>query len=156
MTLGGFMPSARERLTRLTRTMAGERACERLIVAAAHAVDFGRVDAAIDMFAPEATFEALGTTFEGRAAIGSALESLVARHPVTRHCISSIAIHAHEDDTADGIAYLTLFGEGPSPLLVGHLRDHFVAGDGGWRIAHRRLGAVFVDPSFAWADHDGS
>ena len=147
----GFTPSTRERLVRLAEAVAGERACERLVVGYAHAIDFGRMEAIGDIFVETATFDALGTTLAGRAEVTRAIGVLVEHHPVTRHAISSIAVHTHSDGTADGISYLSLFGAGPSPLLVGHLRDRFITDSGaGWRIEHRRLDAVFVDDSFAW------
>jgi hypothetical protein len=137
-------------VAKLAQTMAHERACERLIVAYAHALDFGRLEAALAVFSPEAVFEALGTVLTGPDEIARALGVLTDHHPVTRHLLASIAIHPHADGSADGISYLTIHGERSGPLLVGHLRDRFVAGDAGWRIERRRLDAVFVDESFAW------
>lgn len=151
MALGGSSTSARERLTQLAQAVADERSCERLIVGHAHAIDFGRLDAAVQMFTPSATFEILGAMRTGRDEITQVLEELVSNHPTTRHCVSSIGVHTHGDGSADGISYLTLFGAGANPLLVGHLRDRFVThADAEWRIAHRRLEAVFVDARLAW------
>lgn len=129
------------------------RACERLSIAYARAIDFRDYDAFVELFTEDAVLEA-GGLLEGKAAIR---ESLRKRPDElrSRHVLTNIFIEPLDAETARGITYLTLHRHvgkesleaGPvafdGPAAVGHYEDRFVLAKEGWRIARRKLHLAF-------------
>lgn len=139
-----------------TERMAIERECERLIVAYTHYVDFGQAARVAELFTADGVWESPETTLAGQTAIR---EGFAARQRdeqrVSRHVCTNFALEVTDEDTAEGVVYLTLYrhdGDAapmPRPLegpyLVGHYRDRFVRVQaGGWRFAHRREEVAFL------------
>ena len=75
----------------------------------------------------------------------------------SRHVLTNIHINVIDENTAEGISYLTLYrhegddqtgeDEGPreisGPAGIGHYADKFVRTDEGWRFAGRILHFAF-------------
>ena len=129
------------------------RACERLSLAYARAVDFRDYDEFVMLFAENGVLD-VGTPIVGRTAIAAAMQKrpdeLRSRHVLTNHFVDVV-----NADEARGLAYLTLFrhvGEaslnaGPAPLsgvaAVGHYEDRFVREGERWLFARRKLHLAF-------------
>ena len=133
-----------------------ERACQRLSIAYARAIDFRDYDAFVELFTEDAVLEA-GALLQGKAAIRASL----AKRPDelrSRHVLTNIFIDAQDANTARGISYLSLYrhvgaeslAAGPAPLngpaAIGHYEDRFVRTPSGWRFARRKLHLAFRRP----------
>ena len=128
-----------------------ERSCKKLSIAYAKHADFRDYNTFVDLFTEDGVLEIYGQEIKGRAALLATMSS----RPENRrslHLLTNIWIDVLDADHAVGGAYLTVFsvdfdGDGPAPLqgarMVGNYEDEFVRGTEGWRIARRKLTAVF-------------
>ena len=133
-----------------------ERACTRLSIAYARAIDFRDYDAFVLLFSEDGVVD-VGKPLHGREAIRNWL-----RHRPdelrSRHVISNVFVDVLGPDEARGISYFTLYrhhGEeslrfGPVPLAgpaaVGHYEDRFVRTGEGWLFRSRRAHVAFRNP----------
>jgi hypothetical protein len=139
------------------KRMIIERACERLSVAYARAVDFRDYDAFVELFADDACLE-LGMRLEGKDAIRRSMEAR-AEDIRTRHVLTNIFVEAQDSSHARGTVYLTLYrhigldsmrdAPVPStlPTAVGHYDDAYVLTAAGWRFQTRTLHVAFRNPA---------
>ena len=139
------------------KRMIIERACEKLSVAYARAVDFRDHEAFIELFADDARLE-LGLRLEGKEAIRRSMEAR-AEDIRTRHVLTNISVEALDSKHARGTVYLTLYRHVgldslrdtpvPStlPTAVGHYDDTYVLTAAGWRFQTRTLHVAFRNPA---------
>jgi 3-phenylpropionate/cinnamic acid dioxygenase small subunit len=139
------------------KRMIIERACEKLSVAYACAVDFRDFEAFVDLFADDACLE-LGMRLEGKDAIRRSMEAR-AEDIRTRHVLTNIFVEAQDSTHARGAVYLTLYrhigldsmrdAPVPStlPTAVGHYDDTYVLTAAGWRFQTRKLQVAFRNPA---------
>ena len=130
------------------------RACERLAIEFAHAVDHREVERAVSVFTPDAVFERKGEQLEGRGAIRAAQQARPI-HLVTRHLCASHRIEVIDGTHARGVVYFLLFRHegsesdppGPAPLVLpqtlGEYHDEYLRTDEGWKIARRVAKGIF-------------
>lgn len=130
-----------------------ERACERLVVAYTHLVDFGEATKVADLFTPDGTWSSPEVTMTGRDQIRAGFAAREAMARVSKHVCTNLQIDARDDDHAEGIVYLSLYRTDTDaavapldgPTLIGHYRDTFVRTHRGWRFASRRFEVTFAD-----------
>jgi hypothetical protein len=131
------------------------RACERVSIRFANAIDHRDYPAVLDLFAEDGTLDRLGTRFTGRAALSAWLESRPT-NVVTRHVCTNIDIEPSGPSRASGITYFTYYkAEGAEgqvcdsagPDLVGEYHDSFVLTLSGWKILERKVMVVFQRPA---------
>jgi len=139
------------------KRMIIERACEKLSVAYARAVDFRDYDTFVELFADDARLE-LGMRLEGKDAIRRSMEGR-AEDIRTRHVLTNISVEALDSKHARGIVYLTLYRhvgldslrEAPVPstlpTAVGHYDDTYILTAAGWRFQTRTLHVAFRNPA---------
>lgn len=134
--------------------LAIEHACRRLSITYAHAVDDNDADRFAALFADDGVLATSGRTV-GRADIR---RRIARRNPElrSRHVISTVLIDVHDEHTASGVSYLTLYRhlgaesgdpepiELVGPAAVGEYRDRFVRVDGEWLFAERRVEFAFM------------
>jgi hypothetical protein len=124
-----------------------ERDCTRLSVDYGRFVDFGQASRVADLFTEDGICELSAGRFEGIGQIRAFFEKRQAQADVvSRHVMTNIAIHVHDDGHATGLVYLTFYrvawdrGE-PAPLglpsYVGSYADEYRRTPAGWRIASR-------------------
>jgi len=135
--------------------LAAERACERLVIAYTHLIDFGEAAQVADLFTEDGVWESDKQRVSGRDQIKA---GFVARQNNTRrtsrHVCTNIAIEVVSETEATGITYLTLYRHDGDhvkrgaplngPMLLGEYYDRFVLTREGWRIAHRRVKVAFA------------
>lgn len=135
-----------------------ERACERLMIDYAWAVDSGNASAIADLFTDDGVWEgADGNKMDGREQILAAFkgrERLTRR--ASRHVITNQAVDLADGDTATGRAYLINYrhdnrdGEalvpapGGPPKFVGEYFLHYLRTPAGWRIHRLRFALTFL------------
>lgn len=141
----------------LERLLA-ERACERLMVDYARAVDSGRASAIADLFTVDGVWTGDdGRAFDGQDAIRAAFVRRQARTArVSRHVITNVSVDIADDATANGHALLINYrhdrsegtGDGPiaarQPKFVGDYHLTFAAPGGTWRIRSLRFELAFL------------
>ncbi|NIP15102.1 MAG: hypothetical protein GWM88_10470 [Pseudomonadales bacterium] len=138
-----------------------QRDCEALSMAYARAIDFRDYDHFVSLFTDDAVLD-LGRPLHGREEIHAAV---VARPDElqSRHVITNVFVDVIDEDTARGIAYLTLYrhladkpsipgpGNEPAaatiPAAVGHYQDRFARTPEGWQFTARTLHLAFRDPA---------
>jgi len=130
-----------------------ERACERLCVDFANAVDQRDYAACINLFAEDALFEHVTGPLKGRAEILAMLEARPV-DAVTRHMCTNIVIEPLDDNRARGRSSVTLFrgtaapgAAGPIPSerpLVAEYEDQYILVNGSWKILLRKTSLIFV------------
>lgn len=133
-----------------------EFACHSLFINYARYVDFGQYDDFVALFTDDAVLN-LGYKMEGADKIRASMR----KRPDelrSRHVLSNISIDVHSQETASGIAYLTLYRHvGPEsledeavmlegPAGVGHYSNTFRRTEEGWRISSCTLEFAFRDP----------
>lgn len=131
-----------------------ERACERLVVAYSHLIDFGEAARVEELFTVGGVWESAENTMRGReelvAGFGRRQANTGRR---SRHVCTNLVVDITSPTQATGLCYFTLYrADGATsatatvegPTMVGEYRDDFVLTDDGWRIAHRRVTAGFV------------
>ena len=133
-----------------------ERACERLIVAYTHLIDFGEAARVAELFTEDGVWASPGARLDGQAAIRTAFAQRQANTSRrSRHVCTNIAIDAVSSEEARGLCYFTLWRadgvEGrvarvDSPESVGEYRDTFVLTADGWRIKERIASLGFLRP----------
>ena len=116
-----------------------------LVAAYAHCADGGRFDELVALFATDGVLETPdGQMHRGRAAIraflGGTKTDLAAATTAgwIRHHVSSVRLAVASASEASGSAYFFVITE-RGPDHWGRYRDRYVAADGGWRFAHRRV-----------------
>ena len=134
-----------------------DRACEALMTRYTHLVDFGPGEEVADLFTSDGVWTSGDESYRGR----DELRAFFGRdrsHTTSRHVMSNALVTVHDDGTADGLCYFTLYrdlgrdtGSRPrvpdldgQPVILGQYRDRFVRTDDGWRIAHRQAEVGFV------------
>ena len=138
-----------------------QRDCEALSMAYARAIDFRDYDHFVTLFTDDAVLD-LGRPLRGRQAIHAAV-SARPDELRSRHVITNVFVDVVDEDTARGIAYLTLYrhladkpsipgpGSDPAPTTlpaaVGHYQDKFARVSDGWRFEARTLHLAFRDPA---------
>jgi hypothetical protein len=138
-----------------------QRDCEALSMAYARAIDFRDYDHFVSLFTDDAVLD-LGRPLSGRGAIHAAV-SARPDELQSRHVITNVFVDVLGEETARGIAYLTLYRHladkpsipGPArepaaatlPAAVGHYQDRFERTPDGWRFKARTLHLAFHDPS---------
>ena len=131
-----------------------ERACERLVVAYSHLIDFGEAGRVGELFTEDGVWESAEATMRGRQQITAGFgrrQANAGRR--SRHVCTNIAVDVVSAVEATGVCYFSLYRadgvDGPvapldGPAIVGDYRDRFVRTEEGWRIAHRAANAAFV------------
>jgi ketosteroid isomerase-like protein len=130
-----------------------ERACQRLVIEFAEAIDAQDYERLREVFAPDATFARPTEPDTVIRGIDSIIAAYAARprNRLTQHLCTNIRVTAESDDAARGTCVVLLFlgdasepdrpGKGrraaPSQLL-GTFADRFQRTEDGWRIAERR------------------
>lgn len=142
---------------RLTAERLIQRECETLSIAYARYLDFREYDRFVDLFTEGAHLDA-GGVIDGRENIRLAMSKRSDKLR-SRHILTNIHIDVIDENTATGIAYLTLFRHrGPesledapvefeAPAAVGHYTDRFERTDQGFRFARRVLSFAFRNSS---------
>lgn len=133
-----------------------ERACEQLIVAYSHLIDFGEAGRVGELFSDDGVWESaearMGSRVEITAGFGRRQANAERR---SRHVCTNVAIDVVSPTEANGVCYFTLYRadgvKGPvapveGPEMVGQYRDRFVLTPDGWRIAYRKAEAAFIRP----------
>lgn len=132
-----------------------ERACERLVVEYCHFVDHGEASKIAGQFTDDGIWTSPDNTMTGRAEIeaGFARREKVTRRK-SRHVCTNLLIDVIDQDTAEGVVYLTLYRHDDSaeapvrpsevPDIVGEYRDRFVRTDDGWRFQRREIAIDFA------------
>ncbi|MGB5755556.1 MAG: nuclear transport factor 2 family protein [Acidimicrobiales bacterium] len=147
-----------EDLADLTRRIADERACERLIARYTHLVDFGDAPAIADLFTADGVWRTDEFAMNGRDEIraGFGRRQGVLRRQ-SRHVCTNVVIDV-DGDEAKGLCYLVNYrhdsetgtAEKPAPAdvpkYVGEYHDRFVRTPDGWRFADRHCDMAFVRP----------
>ncbi len=132
-------------------------ACTALFIDYAQTVDFADYQRFVELFTEDAVLE-LGFRLQGKENIR---KSMTKRDPMlrSRHVLTNIAINVTGADSAEGIAYLTLYRHiGPEslqpeavalrgPAAVGHYSNTFALTTQGWKIASCKLQLAFRDAS---------
>ena len=130
------------------------RACTQLVTDYAFYRDRPDANGVANLFAEDATFTLMGTSFSGREAIRKRVEGGVGG-PVFRHMMSTINIEVDgSGDSARGISYVTVYQGSPdptpqpmtAPMAIGEYHDKFVKTATGWKIAERNFVPVFLTP----------
>ena len=136
-----------------------ERACERLVLDAAHLNDSRDFAGFVALFTPDGTLvRPGGSALVGRDAIRQAYEARP-QNRMTRHLCTNIRITVDGPDQARGMTYVLVFAAGtekPAPdvfgylaeprVLVGQFEDEFQRTPEGWRIRNRRASFVMQAP----------
>lgn len=129
--------------------------CKRLMVDYARHVDFGDYERFVDLFTDDAVLD-LGFKMQGKEKIRLSMSKRSAQLR-SRHVLSNLAVDIESQNTASGIAYLTLYRHiGPDsledaavalqgPAGVGHYASKFELTSQGWRIAACKLHFAFQD-----------
>lgn len=130
-----------------------DRACEALMTRYTHLVDFGPGADVADLFTTDGVWASGDESYRGR----DELRAFFGRdrgHTTSRHVVSNALVTVHDDGTAEGLSYFTLYRDTEAkprvpdldgqPVILGHYRDRFVRTDDGWRIAHREAEVGFV------------
>ena len=133
-----------------------EHECEKLSIAYAQYLDFKDYDKFVKLFAPDGELNLTGRPVKGH----EKLTKTMARRSITlrsRHVLTNIYINVLDENTAEGLSYLTLYrheGDGKSgddespreisgPTGIGHYSDRFTRTAEGWRFASRVLHFAF-------------
>jgi ketosteroid isomerase-like protein len=142
----------------MVEALAAERACERLMVDYAWAVDSGRAADIAELFTEDGVWEAGGgVAMVGRDAIreGFARRQDVVRR-TSRHVITNQAVDLVSADEATGRCYLVNFRhDGPDgvavvpapadhPKYVGEYHLRYARTPQGWRLRSLRVELAFV------------
>lgn len=122
-------------------------ACTDLAIRYAYHVDFGQIDALLDLFIDDAEAKLPGASLSGKQAIRSYFEAVFASKRSFLHCLSNFLIEPQDQDSATGTIYLVAYAaqdsevSGPLPLsgpsAVGTYHDVYRRTDVGWRLAKR-------------------
>lgn len=124
---------------------AAREAIRELAARYAHCADGARFDELVSLFAPNGVLAIAGREpLPGRDAIRAFLTETAASlagggaPKRLRHHVASHSITVHDRETASGAAYfLVVTADGPDHW--GRYRDRYVARDGVWRFAERRV-----------------
>ena len=133
-----------------------ERACERLITAYSHLIDGGEAARVADLFTADGVWESADARFDGGPAIAQAFSRRQANAGRrSRHVCTNVAVEVGSADEATGHCYFTLYrvdgveagrpAHTTTPAMVGDYADRFVRTADGWRFAHRRASAAFLE-----------
>ncbi|MBS7701226.1 MULTISPECIES: nuclear transport factor 2 family protein [unclassified Chelatococcus] len=139
----------------LQRLLA-EQACQRLCIEFHIKIDSCRYSEIELMFTEDAVWHHLKTTFSGKDEICTYLRSK-SPYPIVRHLLTNSLIELHDESTASGICYVTLFYALPSsetprlqaPVILVTYHDTFRRTEGSWKFSSRRPVVTMVAPEFA-------
>lgn len=142
-----------ERIERI----AIEADCTRLYNEFNWHVDAFDYDSALALFVPDCTFTRIDAVFEGIEGVRAVLECRD-RDRTTLHVCTNVVIDVIDSDTAEGKAYVMVFGHrgplsdtGEADLDVPDSIVRFGAGfrrtDAGWRFSSLQLGLLFRKPA---------
>lgn len=131
-----------------------ERACERLIAAYTHHIDFGEAARVAELFTEDGIWESPEAALVGRGRIQDSLQARQDRtNRTSRHVCTNALFNVIDERHVQGVVYFTLYrhdGDGDrraapldGPLMVGEYRDRFVRTEDGWRFAHRKTEVGF-------------
>lgn len=124
-----------------------EWSCTHLVNRYNQLADAGRLEEAVDLFAPEGSYltPAVVEPQQGRAAILAMLRGLP---PMTvRHFVTNVVVDVLSPTEARGRSYLILLLSNElkadkavaiGPAMTGEIDEHFVLTDKGWRFGHRQ------------------
>ncbi len=124
-----------------------ELAVRNLIAKVARLADGDDVDAYVDQFTPDASWEMPGAAVRGHDEIrAGSIErrrtGLVGSGAATRHVVSTSVV-AVDGDTAEADSTFQFFVDTtttPRLSMIGTYQDHFVRTDAGWKLARRIIG----------------
>ena len=130
-----------------------ERACSRLILLYAQAIDEGNVELAVGCYTEDAARRIGNRSAHGREQIQDTLDAAM-RNRVSCHVISNIVIDVLSETRAVGTSYLTLW-RAPGKIVLGRplmrrapsgisrQQDEFVLTSAGWKFAARNSDQIF-------------
>jgi hypothetical protein len=132
-----------------------EQDCRDLIMAMAQYCDHREFALAVALFAEECEWVRMGASYEGRAAVRRAYESMP-RERVARHLNGGTVVTVVDENHAESVTYYLSLGyersaqenaDLPIPLVcpvsMGEWRDEFVRTPDGWRFERRVTTRVF-------------
>jgi hypothetical protein len=140
---------------KLIDRIAIERACERLVTSYCHYIDHGSAERVSELFSEGGVWTSEEVRHNGREEIRNAMAERQANASrMSRHVCNNFLIDVIDEDSAEGVVYLTLYRhdgkEGrrlsplDGPLMVGEYRDRFERGADGWRIVRRDVAVDFL------------
>ena len=123
-----------------------ELAVRNVIARLAQHADGPDVDAYIDLFTADASWEMPGAPRRGHAEIRAGSEERRASGGMgpgsnTRHAVTTVAV-AVDGDAAVADSYWQFWADtttAPRVALMGTYRDDFVRTDGGWKLSRRQI-----------------
>jgi hypothetical protein len=140
----------------MSKRIAIERECQRLVTVYCHYVDHGVAEKIADLFTDDGQWLSPEIKMIGKEQIknGFALRQANAAR-MSRHVCNNLLVDVIDEDNAEGVVYLTLYrhdGEAGrkispmdgQPVLVGEYRDRFVRTDDGWRFSKREIDVSFI------------
>jgi uncharacterized protein (TIGR02246 family) len=121
-----------------------ELAVRNLIASVARLADEDDVDAYVDLFTPDASWEMPGATRRGHddiraGSIARREAGQVGPGAATRHVVTTSVV-AVDGDTAHAESTFQFFVDTtttPTLSMIGTYQDHFVRTDAGWKLARR-------------------
>ena len=132
-----------------------ERACAKISIAFANAIDRYDYDAVIALFARDGILDRWGNAIQGHAALRQWLDSRP-RDVTTRHVCTNIIVERVSHGEARGTTYFTFYSAASAakgdavpldgPAVVGEYRDRFVLTEHGWRLGQRVVAPTFKRP----------
>jgi ketosteroid isomerase-like protein len=132
-----------------------ERACERLVQLYCHWTDHGQAARVAELFTEDAVWASADNTMTGREKILKGFQSRQGnRARMSRHVCTNLLIDVHDETSASGVAYLTLYRHDgdpdrhtsptQAPSMIGEYRDAFVRTSEGWRFRRREIHISFI------------
>lgn len=136
--------------------MLAEHACQRLCTAFHVYVDTYQHSHIVSLFTPDAVWLHKSGLLKGRDAITDYLGSK-STFPLVRHLVTNVLIDVTDNDTATGVAYVTVFYAEPredaplfqAPIVLATYNDTFSRTDDGWRFSSRRPELTMQSQAFA-------
>jgi uncharacterized protein (TIGR02246 family) len=124
-----------------------ELAVRNLIARVARLADGDDVDAYVDLFTPDGSWEMPGSTRRGHddiraGSIARRESGQVGSGAATRHVVTTSVV-AVDGDTAEAASTFQFFVDTtttPRLSMIGTYQDHFVRTDAGWKLARRIIG----------------
>lgn len=124
-----------------------ELAIRNLLARLAQLADGDDVDAYVELFAPDASWEMPGAPRTGRADIRAGSEARraageVGRGSNSRHVVATIAVDVDGDRATSDSYWMFYVDTSNAPRLqaMGTYRDEFVRAGGRWQLARRQIG----------------
>lgn len=133
-------------LARLARRTADEAAVRNLVAAVARAADGDDIDAYVDLFTPDASWEMPGGERRGHDDIrAGSIErrdaGLIGPGSFARHTVSTVVVDVDSDaDRATASSTWQFWADtagSPRLVLMGAYEDELARTDAGWKLARR-------------------